>query len=493
MYLKSMRGLRLPWKSFVASNAAIALLAFAGFRLHFNNATVVLLFLFVVVMHSLTGRAIASAIVAMIAAGCLAFFFLPPIFSFRVDDPLDELALSVFVIVALVVSWQVSRVRVEAQSAQRYSTELEQVYRVAIRLLLLKPDEVGGIRAAQVFRDVLACASVCLFDANTTEPVIDGVSRNDLGGRTSQAYIFGKDIDEPARGTFVRCLKIGNTTAGAIGFEGLPQEQGISPALAVLASVAVERASNSRRASSEAAAAQTEIFRTAILDALAHEFKTPLATVLAVVGGLRESERLEPEELEMAGIIESEISRLSDLTVRLLRLARLDREDVRPRAASANLFTVVERVVQRYATQFPEREITVTSDINRIEATVDAELLDLALAQLIDNATKYSVPDSAVAVQLAKTSEGGVEIRVANEGGFIAPGEQERIFERFYRGADVRSLVSGVGLGLYVARKIVVAHGGTLALNQTTSTGRVVFCLRLPLSAGANQYVGIHA
>ena len=89
--------------------------------------------------------------------------------------------------------------------------------------------------------------------------------------------------------------------------------------------------------------------------------------------------------------------------------------------------------------------------------------------------------------------EGEVTIRVANEESFIAPGEQERIFERFYRGAAVRNLISGAGLGLYVARKIVVAHGGSLALDNTAPAGNVVFCLKVPAPTTVKQYVRIGA
>lgn len=487
---RNTRGFWPQFRSLAASILVIALLTTAGYQLHFNNATVVLLFLLVVVMHSLTGRALASIVVALFAAACLDFFFLPPVFSFRFDDPLDGLALSVFVIVALVVSWQVSRVRVEARSAERYGTEVEQVYSVALRLLLLKPDEVAGAPALKVFRDVLGCGAVCLFDASTAEQSIDGISRHDLAGRTSQAYIFGRDVDDPSCNVFVRCLKIGNATAGAIGFEGLPYGHGISPALPVLAAVAVERARNFRRASHEAAAVQTEIFRTAILDALAHEFKTPLATIMAVVGSLRESERLQPEELEMAAIVEFEASRLNDLTVRLLKMARLDQQDVKPMVTGTNIVALVERVVERYTAQFPERPIAIDFATRRTEAPADAELLDLAITQLVDNAFKYSIPDSAVAVEVA-TGEDCVAVRVRNEGSFIATHEHERIFERFYRGADVRNLISGAGLGLYVARKIVLAHGGSLVLDRGAPKGSVVFCLKLPVPAGVSQYAPI--
>jgi len=491
MPVKSTRGFWPQFRSLAASILVIALLTTAGFELHFNNATVVLLFLLVVVMHALTGRTLASMIVAMFAAACLDFFFLPPIFSFRVDDPLDGLALSVFLIVALVVTWQVSRVRVEAQSARRYSTEVEQVYDVAVRLLLLKPEEVAGAPALKVFLEVVGCTAVSLFDASTAEVVMEGTSLHDLASRTREAYIFGKDTDEPACDTCVRCLKIGNATAGAIGFEGVPTAASISPALPVLAAAAVERARNFRRAAREEAAVQAETFRTAILDALAHEFKTPLATILAVVGGLRESERMGPEEIEMAGIIESETSRLNILATRLLRLARLDREEVKPRIKSTNVAALVDRVVRRYAAQFPERRISVNCQCPSAEAPADRELLDLALAQLLDNAIKYSIPDSAVTIDV--TIEGDcVAIRVRNQGGSISLHDQERIFERFYRGTEVRNLISGVGLGLYVARKIVVSHGGRLSLDKSAPPGAVVFFLELPAFRNISHHVPVH-
>jgi two-component system sensor histidine kinase KdpD len=291
---------------------------------------------------------------------------------------------------------------------------------------------------------------------------------------------------------FVRCLRIGSAITGAVGFEGVPYPETISPAFPVLAATALERAHAFRVVSNETAATQAEVFRTAILDALAHEFKTPLATILAVVGGLRESKRLETEEVEMAGIIESETARLSTLTARLLQLARLDREEVKPRIKSTNIPALVERIANRYASQFPERRISVSCPSPCVRAPADRELLDLAITQLLDNALKYSTPDSAVAVQITKEEE-SVMIRVRNdEGNFIAPGEQERIFERFYRGADVRKLISGAGLGLYVARKIVVAHGGSLVLDKSASAGTVVFSVELPMSTNESHHVPVN-
>jgi len=462
------------------SGLAIAVVTFSGYKLHFNAATVVLLYLLIVVGQSLTGAFAVSAIISLVAAACLDFFFLPPLLTMRISDPLNILAFVVFIGVALVITRLVSRQHAAAHRAQRRGANLEQLYHVAWQLLLAKPVHIDAPSVLKTFRKGFSASAVCLFDAETAELHMDGLSQCDLAERTRQAYILGKDTDDQDAGVVVRCLRAGSTTTGAVGFEGLAEPEWIAGPLAVLATATLEQARAFRKASHEVAAAQAEVFRTAILDALAHEFKTPLATILAVVGGLRESQRLGAEEVEMAGIIDSETSRLSNLTTRLLRMAQLDREEVKPRLRNTNIPALVERVVERYTAQFPDRQIALSSQGSSSQAPADRELLDLAVIQLLDNAFKYSVPGSAVTVGIGAEEE-SVTVRVCNQGGPIAPHERDRIFERFYRGTNARKLVSGAGLGLYVARKIAVAHGGSLDLDKTATPGSVVFRLTLPM------------
>jgi two-component system sensor histidine kinase KdpD len=490
--IRSTRSLRRQCTNAAVSGFAILVVTFSGYELHLNSATAALLCLLVIVWQSLEDGFAISAVVCLFAAACLDFFFLPPLLSLHIADPFNILAFVVFLAVALVITHLVSRVRAEVARTVRRNTNLEQLHEASQRLLLARPDRIGAALLVQTFGDVFTASAICLFDAETAEIYSHGTPRSDLAERTRQAYFHNADSDDPAAGVVVRCLRGGSALRGVIGFEGLRDSDRIVGPLSVLAAAALEQARSFRKSSDDAAATQAEVFRTAILDALAHEFKTPLATILAVVGGLRESERLEAEELEMAGIIESETARLSTLTTRLLQLARLDREEVRPRIRSTNIPVLVGRIANRYAAQFSERRISVSCPSPCVKAPADRELLDLAITQLLDNALKYSLPDSAVTLQITKEEE-FVMIRVRNEeGNFIAPGEQERIFERFYRGTDVRKLISGAGLGLYVARKIVVAHGGSLVLDKSTSAGTVVFSVKLPTSTNESYHVPIN-
>jgi two-component system, OmpR family, sensor histidine kinase KdpD len=462
---------------------------FAGYQLHFNVATALLLCLLIIVWHSLGDRFATSAFVSLVAAACLDFFFLPPLLSLRIADPFNILAFVVFVIVALVITSLVSRLRAEAETIRRRNSNLEQLCEVSRRLLLSKPDCINGALLVQTVGEAFMPSAVCLFDAESAEIHLDGIPRGDLVDRTRQAYFQDSDADDPAAGIVLRCLRTGEITRGAIGFEGLRDASRIIGPLSVLVAAAMEQARVFQKSRDETAATQVEIFRTAVLDALAHEFKTPLATILAVVGGLRESQRLGTEEVEMAGMVEFEASRLNNLTDRLVRMARLDREEVKPRMRNTDIGAFVNHVVHRYTAQSRDRQVAVRCECQPAEAPADRQLLELALTQLLDNAFKYSIPGSAVAVEIG-VETGFITIRVRNDGSWIAPTEQERIFERFYRGSGVRNLVTGAGLGLYVARKIAVAQGGSLDLDKNASPGTVVFRLNLPaVNANGNLHV----
>jgi two-component system sensor histidine kinase KdpD len=224
-----------------------------------------------------------------------------------------------------------------------------------------------------------------------------------------------------------------------------------------------------------------------MLDALAHEFKTPLATILAAVGGLREAGPLAAEQETLADTVEDEASRLGSLTSRLLRTARLDNEHIRPRLESVDVASVVAQVIRQYSSRSSDRTIFLASGHEPAQALADPELVRLMVSQLIENACKYSRPGSVVTLSVEREDE-FVAIRVSNNGSSIPRSEQRRIFDRFYRGEDARRSTSGSGLGLYVARKIALAHGGALDLETGEQGDQVTFCLRLPTTKDELQH-----
>jgi two-component system sensor histidine kinase KdpD len=447
------------------------------FELGLNPASTVLLYLIVVVLHSLDCTFAEAAAIAVLADLSFDYFFTEPRFSLMIEWPLDVVTIICLLTVTLVVTRIQSRSRAEAAEARLQRSNMESLYKVS-QALLAQPARVGPA-ALDPFVRFCDVAAVSLLDA-AAECHTAGNSRAGLEAKTREGFAAGHDITDPGLGIVVRCLWAEKSLCGAIGFENLRDAERMAPALAALAATALERARSFRSAATAAAHAETETLRSAILDALAHEFQTPLTTILTAAGGLRAG-----GSGELTEIVESEASRLADLTSRLLRLARVDREELKPRLQSVDAAALAERSIRRYTRLWPDRKVAFRQVGEVREARIDPQLIGLAVSQLVENACRYSPPDGAVEIELASRDSLAV-LTVWNDGPPVPPAERERIFDRFYRGADARRMAPGSGLGLYVARKIALAHGGDLAMVDN-SDNRVGFRLTMPLAAGEDS------
>jgi len=459
----------------------VALLTSICFGLHIDLASAIPLYMLLVVAQSMTGDFRSATIVSLLSAGCLDFFFTQPLFSLYMSNPLNALALVVFVFTALVITRLVSRERQQAKSSRLQKDRLDRLYKLSQRLLALEPEAMMTEKFLEPFRELFGVTAICAFDAETAEVHLVGSSRRNLASKAREAYISGHDLNDTAPRLSVRCLRVGGGArmTGAIGFEGLRDPEETTGSLLALTAALIERTKAFRKATSASAAVQAEVYRSAVLDALAHEFKTPLATILAAAGGLREAGPLQAEQDEMADTVENEALRLTNLTSKLLRTARLDREQINPRMETINAGSMANEIASQYSRRSPDRHLLVTNSRETVEVFADPELLPIALNQLVENACKYSLPGSTVAIDIAREGK-LVAIKVSNDGSSVPYNERERIFERFYRGSEVKNTISGSGLGLYVARKIAIAHGGSLDLEiQDRPAGRITFCLRI--------------
>ena len=264
--------------------AGVALLTFIGIRLHLSFATASFCYLLLLVMQSLSGHFVSSAVVSFLAVGCLDYFFVEPLFSFQVESPLDTLGLASFLITGLVITKLVSKVRAGTESSRLQQEKLQGLYDLAQQLLALEPDAKGGSHFLEPFCGVFGIKATCLFDATNAELHIAGTASDDLEKNTGDAFIHGKDYENREKKISARRIRVGGRTIGAIGFEGLEDPGLTAGPLAALAAAHLERTHSFVHASRAAATAQTESYRSAILDALAHEFKTPLATILTAAG-----------------------------------------------------------------------------------------------------------------------------------------------------------------------------------------------------------------
>jgi two-component system sensor histidine kinase KdpD len=451
------------------------------YRAQLGPAPTALLFLIAVVLQSLDCNFLEAVVISTLATASLDYFFTEPLFSFVVSGPLEAVTLVCLLIVSLVITRIQYRSREEARESKLQRANMESVYKVSQELLALASPIVAGPAFLQPFLSAFDVAAVCLFDGDTLECYKAGSSRADLEAKTREGFRSGQTAVYSELEIVVQCLRARDKILGSIGFEGLRNPHVTAPALASLATAALERVRAFRSAATSAAHAEAEILRAAILDALAHEFKTPLATILTAAGGLRVRGSAMPEQVELAEMIETEASRLGDLTTRLLRLARVDQQELKPRLQSTDVVELATRSVRRYSKLWPDRNISFRQQAEAGEVLIDPELIGLAISQLVENACRYSQADGSVLIELA-AHENIVTITIWNDGPPIAEGERDRIFERFYRGTEARRLAPGSGLGLYVARKIALAHGGNLVVvnGRTCAVG---FRLTVPSSA----------
>jgi two-component system sensor histidine kinase KdpD len=458
----------------------VAAITAVCFPLHPDLAIPAFLYLLLVVLQSAVADFAASAIVSVIAVAALDYFFVPPILAWDINRPLDSMALATYLATSLVITRFAAQARRAARTSESKRKALALLYEAACQLLSLEPAAAVGGRSLRILRQVFGLHAACLFDANQPEALVDGDSVHGLAERTQHAFLERQDHDDPLSKVFVRCLWVAGEITGAVGFEGLNDAESTVGSLATLTAGTLDRARSYRSASEAAAAAQAETLRSALLDAFAHEFKTPLATIITASEGLRQAGALRPEQIEMAEIVESEASRLSHLTTRLLRMARLDRAEVKPRLERKDLAALISRTTNQLRRQAVQPSVALDLGPDRVEVLADCELLSLALMQLLDNALKYSRANSVVCVRL-ECGEGFANIRVTSEGVPIPAEERERVFERFYRGSTVGHAAPGSGLGLYFARRIVIAHGGSLDLDSRPANGEdTTFCMRLP-------------
>jgi two-component system sensor histidine kinase KdpD len=461
----------------------IAIVTAFSYRVGLPLASAELLYLVAVVLQSLDSSFAEAAVISVLAVGCLDYFFTEPLFSLTVTNPSDVVTLSCLLVTSLVVTRIQFRSRIKTREAKLQRGHMERLYNLGEEMLALPAGTALGPEMLRPFVSTFDLAAVCVFDANTLASYEAGTSKADLEAKTRDAYILGQDAAYPAAGIMVRCLRARGKVLGAIGFEGLRDPELTAAPLTALAAAAVERALSFQSVADSAAQAQAEMLRSAILDALAHEVKTPLATILTAAGGIRAVGSMQPQQAELAEMIETEASRLGELTSRLLHLARLDSEEVKPRLEPTDATELVQRSVRRYSKIWPDHHICLRNQPEIPEIRVDPELILLTIGQLLDNACKYSRPDTRVLVNLTAEGDAAV-ITVWNDGAPIPRNERQRIFERFYRAVATRHAAAGSGLGLFVARKIMSAHGGDLALIDTDANG-VGFRLAIPAFAAA--------
>jgi len=224
---------------------------------------------------------------------------------------------------------------------------------------------------------------------------------------------------------------------------------------------------------------QSEEFKSTLLDALAHELKTPLTSLKASVSALRTNGTAQSAaQRELLAIVEEETDRLNRLISEVLHMARTEAGKLRVNREPCAVDRLIAGAVADSQRLLEGRPVHVDVESGVSSVLVDRDLIETVLRHLLDNAAKYSAPGKPIQVRVA--GEGGqVQIRVTDQGPGLDDAELSQVFERNYRGGRTRDSVPGLGMGLAIAREIVVAHGGRIWAESSPGQG-ATFTFTLP-------------
>jgi two-component system sensor histidine kinase KdpD len=456
----------------VGSVAAITALYFS--LLSVNPTTVALSYVVVVLLVA-TAWGIAEAMASsLVATLCFNIFFLPPVGTLTIADPQNWVALAGFVVTAIVASQLSGRARnrnVEALSRQR---DLERLYALS-RALLLSPAR-PSVPAAMVrhIAESFDLDTVAVFDHRTGTVA--------WSGPTEVASINQKLREVARQAVSVRegpmvvmAIQLGGAPIGSLAIPDAGLTDTVVQSIANLAAIGLERGRSQDAAASAEASRHSSELRATVLDALAHEFKTPLTSMTVAAADLRSSVPGARNQ-ELAAIIDEGLDRLQSLVTDAVQMVRVDAGDFDLRVDFDDLSAIVVSAVRKFEPRLDGHTI-VTSLPETLPARVDRDLVGLALRQLLDNAVKYSPPASAIAIT-GRANPATVDLVVQNAGPPIPEREQSRLFERFYRGANANQM-PGTGMGLAIVQHIAQAHGGTVSVASSSERG-TAFTMSLP-------------
>jgi two-component system sensor histidine kinase KdpD len=426
------------------------------FRSDVNLVSDMLLFLLVTVICSMVGGFAVAVVAAVVSSLLVNYYFTPPLYTFNIQESNNVFAVFVFIAVGLQVSWAMSVVTRRTRDAARAAAEARTLADLA-SAALGGDDRVGDMLAR--VRETFGLASAALYARSTKSgdwtPIAVAADFGQAPLRLDTADVkvpVGPDLKLGLQGRIL----------GA-------DDQRLIAAFAAQVAVAYDHQRLRDEAASAAPLAEANKTRTALLAAVGHDLRTPLAAAKASVSGLRSRDiRLEPADRdELLKAADESLDKLSALVDNLLDMSRLQAGATPVVLVPTSVDEVAARALDGIGPQ--ARKVLIDIPDGLPTAAADGGLLERVLANLVANALRHSPPGQPPSLTASFAAD-RVEIRVIDRGTGIPPQDLERVFLPFQRLGDTDNS-TGVGLGLALSRGLTEAMGGTLDPEETPGGG----------------------
>jgi two-component system sensor histidine kinase KdpD len=488
------------WPGYAGSVAAVvACTGIAAVMVpHFELANIVMTYLLgVVLIAARVGRG-PSILASVLSVLAFDFFFVPPFLTFAVSDTEYLVTFGVMLVVGLVISNLAAALRTQARVAGYRETRTAALYAMSRELAAIEAPAPMLQTAVKHVAEVFEARVAILFpdragrvqrpsgpaphealhgaDLAVAQWVFDHGERAGLGTDTlPSAAAHYVPLAGSGGNIGVLALEPGNPRRLFI-----PEQQRLLDTFASQIALALERARLAAEARASQIDAESERVRNALLAAISHDLRTPLASIVGASTSLLEhGARLDAAQRhDLLGAIRDEALRMTRLVDNVLQMARLQSGAVTLAPEWQPVEEIVGDVLRRLRPLLAGRRVDAHVAPNLPMVLVDGVLIGQVLANLLENAAKYTPPGTAIHIT-AGVEHGEVVVAVADEGPGLPAGEETRVFEKFHRAAP-EPAQSGVGLGLAICRAIVSLHGGAISA-ENLPAGGAVFRFTLPI------------
>jgi two-component system sensor histidine kinase KdpD len=471
-------GVRTQAVRYAVVLGAIAVITAASFRLHVNPTTVALTFLVGVLLASAYWGLRYAIVLALVATAAFNFFFLPPVGTFTIADPQNWIALFAFLVTALVASNLAERARSEAERAKQRRREVERLYGLSQRLLASE-NVLELLNALPLYvKETFSVGNVVVMAGDPPAVYRSSLDATYEESVLRSTLLRGEPITQA--GVSYVPLRLGMRTVGALAVTGYELSRETLDAVGSLAGLAIERVRALEALSKNRAEQEHERLRTALLDSVTHEFRTPLTSIKASVTTLRSGAPLDEQgRRELLTVIEEETDRLNRLVGEAAEMAQLDAGLFKLDMQVHSIQDALQPALQDAKVSLDDHPVEVIVPPNLPNVRMDVQRIREVLMHLLENAGKYSDPGAPVTVT-SEVKGDRLVTSISDRGPGIDSFEQSLIFEKFYRGQHQRYTAPGTGMGLSIAKVIVEAHGGAISVVSQMGSGSV-FSFTLPI------------
>ena len=466
-----------------------------------------LIYLIVVIGATVFAGRWAGVLASLLGFTLFDFFLVPPYLAFAVSDLQNILALLVFLGVSLLLSRLIADAREQARQAQRRADDVSRLYELSQTIIgARRLDTVLPAIAAKVCTvfEVESCW-IMLPDAHQHLQVRAQAGRRapsrDEQTLAEWAFWHGSEVGQggltaprlhgPTAATaaaFVP-LRAGGRTLGILGVADkdddpqplTPAERTILATFADQAAVALERLTLLHEAERAEVLARTDELKSALMSAVSHDLRTPLASIIASTTSLLEPGMQWDEETRRDFLqgIDEEAQRLNRLVGNLLDMSRIEGGALHPQQDWYRVDEVIRAVVERLEARLAAHPVTLDIAPGLPLILLDFTEIDQVLTNLLENALKYTPPGTAIRIAARRRGD-EIEVSVTDRGPGVPPKHLAHLFDRFYR-VESQTRPQGMGLGLAISKGLIAAHGGRITARNVPEGGlQMVFTLPIP-------------